>query len=341
MKIYPSMLFFSSVFLFYLMSQTNFSVKAAGNVSLTKGYSRNLLITSPICFDRSDIPTDEMHWLYMPKSANELATNEYYGYLAGQLIRNGVVNASDCPLNGLWPSGYANSCGLEKSHEISVKLQNVYDDEILAAGKEIGVPPVMIKQLIRYESQFWPVQMGPYHFGLGHLTYIGARNALLWNQSLFEDTYVQLVTNQLSTTDRPSQLLSMLDASCPPCAEKINIQKAEQSITYITKVLYAYCRQTTQIVYNATEKDPGTVVDYATIWKLTLLNYNVGPLCVYNAVNASYQATKPDESDETDQLTDKLSWDVISSYVDQKSCSRGIGYVQNITRPFYDFKINP
>ena len=32
----------------------------------------------------------------------------------------------------------------------------------------------MLKQLIRYESQFWPTRYGYYHFGLGHLTAPGA-----------------------------------------------------------------------------------------------------------------------------------------------------------------------
>jgi len=121
-----------------------------------------LAVTTPVCLDRSDIPPEEMHWLYFPKSASELATHEDYAYLSGQLIQNGIVDASDCPLGGLWPDGYANACGLAKTRQVSLYLQNVYDDEILAAGKDTGVPPVMMKQLIRYESQFWPVQWGFY-----------------------------------------------------------------------------------------------------------------------------------------------------------------------------------
>jgi hypothetical protein len=211
----------------------------------------------------------------------------------------------------------------------------------------------MLKQLIRYESQFWPVQMGPYHFGLGHLTYVGASNALLWNRALFDDAYAQQVTDPQAVTSLspnwPNQLLTMMDASCATCADKINISKAEQSIAYIAKVLLAYCRQTSQVVYNATKRSSSEVVDYATIWKLTLLNYNVGPLCVYNAVNTTYQSVEPDTADQS--LTDdenantnatitiqKLSWDLISSNIDDKNCSRGIGYVDNITRPYYDFK---
>ena len=135
--------------------------------------------TVPTCLDRSDIPNSEYHWLHVPAVPGELATSEYYGYLAGQLIIYGVVDASDCPLGGVWPTGYANACGLEATREEVIYLQNLYDEEILDAYRTVGTPPVLLKQLLRYESQFWPVRMGVYHFGLGHLTLIGAANALL------------------------------------------------------------------------------------------------------------------------------------------------------------------
>jgi hypothetical protein len=339
MKTYPSIMFFGGIFLFFMTSQMNLPKKVSTDVPPVQGNSINFINITPTCLDRSDIPENEMHWLYIPKDPSELATNEYYGYLSGQLIRTGVVNASDCPLNGLWPNGYANSCGMEKSHQVSIHLQNVYDEEILAAGKGVGVPPVMIKQLIRYESQFWPLQMGPYHFGLGHLTYLGARNALDWDRSLFEDTYAQYVSETpINTINWPRELLAVMDASCPNCAEKIDIPKAEQSIAYIAKVLMAYCRQTSQVIYNATKRNSSEVIDYATIWKLTLFNYNVGPLCVYDAVYASYQAA--DKGDADNPFT-RLSWDSIKGNIADKSCSRGINYVDNIIRPYYDFKITP
>jgi len=339
MKTYLWTMFLGGVFSFFLTTQMNLPLKPVTVAPLQAKYFSNV----PTCLDRSDIPDSEMHWLYIPKDSSELATNEYYGYLSGQLIKNGVVNASDCPLNGLWPNGYANACGLERTRQVSNRLQNVYDDEILAAGKGVGVPPVMIKQLIRYESQFWPLQMGPYHFGLSHLTYLGAKNALDWNRSLFDDAYVQNISGApVDSVNWSRQLLSMVDASCPTCADKIDIPKAEQSVGYIAKILLAYCRQASQIVYNATRKNSSEVVSYATIWKLTLMNYNVGPVCVYNAVHESYQAI--DESartDEEDGTPFKLSWDEIVGGINDKSCARGINYVDNITRPYYDFKINP
>ena len=291
----------------------------------------DLAVGTPVCLNRSNIPKEELHWLAMPSNSSELATNEYYGYLSGQLIKAGVVNASDCPLNGLWPTGYANSCGLEKTHEVSLYLQNVYDDEILAAGKNVGVPPLMIKQLIRYESQFWPVQIGFYHFGLGHLTYAGAQNALIWSRDLYEAVLAQ---SYPGITDLATELLSLMDASCPACTYKINIPKAEKSINYIAQVLMGFCKQTSQVVSNATDRNPGEVVSYATIWKLTLLNYNGGPMCVYDAVRESYHSQKP----ESGKL---MSWASIASQVDAKYCLVSLEYVESITGNYYEYEETP
>lgn len=283
---------------------------------------------TPVCLDRSNIPQSEMHWLYMPSSPNELATRENYGYLSGQLINSGVVDASDCPLNGVWPTGYANACGLEKTRQASLYLQNVYDDEILAAGKNIGVPPVMIKQLIRYESQFWPVRFGFYHYGLGHLTYLGAQNALQWSRDLYDSVASQAYPG---STDYAIQLLSLMDASCPTCPNKINIPKAEKSISYLAQILMGYCKQTSQVVSNATERNPGEVVTYPTIWRLTLLNYNAGPMCVYDAVRASYKADKPEGNE-------RMTWISIVERMDRRYCLLGLKYVDNITAKYYGFR---
>jgi hypothetical protein len=280
---------------------------------------------TPVCLDRSDIPDGELHWLSIPAQPSELATSEDYAYLSGQLIQAGVVNASACPLGGLWPDGYATACGLAKTRQASVYLQNVYDDEILAAGKDIGVPPVMIKQLIRYESQFWPVQWGPYHYGLGHLTKPGAATALFWNRDLYEAVSAEAP----GSADLPASLVSLMNAYCPTCSYGLDIPKAERSIRLIAQVLLAYCKQTTQIVYNATKVSPADVVDYTTIWKLTLLNYNAGPVCAFDAVKANFA------------LGTKLSWIGIANKLTLRMCIRGVGYSDTITAPYYEFGTTP
>ncbi len=281
--------------------------------------------TTPVCLDRSNIPPEELHWLAMPNSPSELATSEDYALLSGKLIQSGAVDARDCPLNGLWPSGYANGCGLEKTRQASLYLQNIYDGDILAAGKSTGVPPVMIKQLIRYESQFWPGQLGLDEFGLGNVTKAGATTALFWNLNLWQS----VATLSRTTADMPGHLLAILDSSCATCGPRIDIPKAQRSIAYMAEVLLGYCKQTTQVIYNATRQSPGDVVDYATIWRLTLLNYNAGPQCVFDAVKAGHMYGA------------KLSWTGIATYLNGFGCIRGVAYADRISAPYYNFGTTP
>lgn len=291
---------------------------------------------TPTCLNRADIPASEYHWLHVPASPGELATSEYYGFLAGQLIIYGVVDAEECPLGGVWPTGYANACGLDKTRDIVIELQNVYDDEILQAFHDTGVPPVMLKQLLRYESQFWPVRHGAYHFGLGHLTLIGASSALQWNPVLYGEICLETYNGpcpgnyigSYSSYDNilAGELLGLLDASCEDCEYKIDVDKAEDSVGLVAQILMGYCKQTSQIVYNVTGKFSGYTVDYATIWKMTLLNYNAGPHCVYNALNDIYTP----ESGE-------LTWSQISGSVSGDGCVSGVNYANGITGPYYGF----
>lgn len=322
MKAFSCVALFCIVFLLPLTSAAKLPQKNTNVLLNAAKEDGNLAVGTPVCLDRSNVPKGELHWLYMPSTSDELATKEYLGYLSGELIKAGVVDASECPMGGLWPNGYANSCGLEKTRTVSLYLQNVYDDEIFAAGRGFGVPPIMIKRLIRFESQFWPVRIGFYHFGLGHLTYLGAQNALAWSRDLYEA--VNTYSAPGTSGDMATTLLLMMDASCPTCEYKIDIPKAERSITYLAEALLGYCKQTSLVVSNATDMNAGEVVSYATIWRLTLLNYNAGPMCVYDAVRATYQARKPKPGE-------KYSWSLIASHLEDKSCLIGMQYVEKIT----------
>jgi hypothetical protein len=127
------------------------------------------------CLNRTNIDLNEMHWIYVPESASQLHTEENYYFLAGQLISNGVVDASTCPSNGLTLNGYANACGMDVAKEKVIVLQNAVDEAILKAYTDVGVPPVLLKQMIRTESQFWPSYYSNTHYGYGHITNIGMR----------------------------------------------------------------------------------------------------------------------------------------------------------------------
>ena len=117
-----------------------------------------------------------------------------------------------------------------------------------------------------------------------------------------------------------------MDASCADCEYKIDIEKAEASISLVAEVLIGYCKQTSQIVFNVTDQFSNYTVDYATIWKMTLLNYNAGPHCVYNALDNIYT---PD--------TDEITWEQISGAVTSGGCQAGVNYANMITEKYYDF----
>ncbi len=298
-------------------------------------YSKNLLQV-PTCIDQSNIKEEDKNWTYFPSTPYELNTNIPYSFLAGELIKAGAVDASECPLGGLWPSGFANACGVNEAREIVYKLQNIYDEDILKAGYDIGVPPVMLKQLIRYESQFWPGQYGPYHFGLSHLTFVGASTSLQWNPLLYEKVCLDVYGgpcpisysdyDPITDLTLSGNLLKLLDAECSDCEYNIDIDKAKDSIYYIADSLMGYCRQTSQIIFNVTENLSSYYVDYGTIWKLTLMNYNSGPYCVFDAVEKAFDFTEG-----------PFNWDHITNNTSGDLCLRGLNYANQITDDYYLF----
>jgi hypothetical protein len=274
------------------------------------------------CLNRVNIPTNQLHWTYIPTEASELETSVSYAFLAGQLIQSGAVDASYCPTGGVGYGGYANACG-QAAARPALLVQNSYDESIMEAWRSVGIPPVLLKQLIRYESQFWPGRYGASHYGLGHLTYLGAWTALQWNIALFHEVcnavYGGTCTTSLINDTMVYTLLNLMNAECADCPNKIDLPKAKRSIRLLAEVLLAYCNQTSHIVYNVTNKHSSETVDYVTIWKLTLMNYNAGPVCVYNAINSAY----PGQG--------RLEWYRIASRATGAQCKRGVDYANKIT----------
>jgi hypothetical protein len=295
----------------------------------------------PTCLDRDEdeIPDSEYHWLHLPFQASELRTSVPYVFLAGRLIQEGVVDASECPAGGLLRSGASNTCGLEKALTLVIEMQNMYDDEILNAGYQIGVPPVMLKQQFRYESQFWPGQHDEFHFGLGHLTAYGASTALLWSYDIYREVCQSIFGAPCAGPYRQTRnvyedifvgtLLSFVNADCPTCPQKIDYDKAEASVRLFALIDLAHCYQASQILYNITGRHSRNSVDYATIWKLALFNYNAGPGCLYEAAKTTLGNRVV------------LRWDEFVENVSGKSCLVGVDYVESVTGRFYDFTPAP
>ena len=95
----------------------------------------------------------------------------------------------------------------------------------------------------------------------------------------------------------------------------------------LAEVVLGYCYQTAQVINNATQWHSGDVVDYPTIWKLTLLNYNAGPKCVYDAVRAAFLKNNG-----------PVKWaDVVYQVGGNDQCIRGVTYANQITAKYFDF----
>lgn len=298
---------------------------AVENGEVSASYNNQQTIS--LCKNRVDISVDEMHWLFIPQRAADLRTEIQYPFLAGQLISSGAVDASSCPAGGLGSGGYANACGLAITKPLVNHFQNIYDEAIIQAWQDFGVPPILLKQLIRYESQFWPGPWGEVHFGLGHITFSGAHTALTWRPSLLNKICpLNDCAGRVDSTEI-MLLLQYMDASCPTCPWKIDEPKAIQSVSLLADAVYGHCEQTAKVVNNATKNLSTNIVNYETIWKLTLMNYNVGPNCVYDSVKNAYKNVKPL----------KVTWYDIMDYTTDKSCWRGIRYANQITEEVYTY----
>lgn len=302
-----------------------------GEVKGKEDFSRivgsNLNQGVPACKNRVNIPDEEMHWLYVPQNASELHTEIPYVFLAGQMISNGAVDASSCPAGGLTLDGSANACGLALTKQQVIQMQNAFDDAILQAWVDYGVPPVVLKQLFRYESQFWPGRWGKYHYGLGHVTFFGAHTALVRRPDLLNK--VCSITGDCSTdinSPNFNALLTLMDAYCPTCQNKVDMPKAQASVGLVAQVVYSYCEQSSQLVFNATGLISTAILDYPTLWKLSLMDYNAGATCVFDTINAAYRHTQS-----------TVTWYDIEQFAQGDVCIQGVAYANRITEPFYNF----
>jgi len=309
-----------------------------GGINLNASQTRNVSAqTVHPCLNRMNVPLDELHWLYAPESADQLYTEEPYFFLAGQLIANKAVDASICPSGGLMYNGYANACGMATALPTVIIVQNMPNEPILQAWKEVGVPPVLLKQLIRRESQFWPSlyttgendYFYAYEYGYGHITPIGMQNALQWNHDLYAKVCSVSDVNCAYNLDIVNQVLYSLNATCDTCKYGINPNLVNYSVDILAEAVLGHCYQTSQLVFNATEWHPSMVVDYATIWKLTLMNYTAGPQCVFDTIASTFEITDG-----------PMDWSEISANVEGEHCIYGLAYANQITAKYFDFPPN-
>ncbi len=271
------------------------------------------------------------HWLSTPQDASELSSDIPYSYLSANLILQGAVDASACPDGGLIPGGGANQCGQEAARSAAEAWQNQFDDLIMRASSDTGVPAQLLKNLFARESQFWPgVFKEVSDIGLGQLTENGADTTLLWNPSFYAQ-YCPLVLSAQACADGylhlsqqnqallRAALVSSVNATCNNCALGIDLSRADFSIGVFAHTLLATCEQAGQVIYNTVRQSPGAVASYEDLWKFTLVDYNAGPGCLSLAVN------------ETWNTEHKLTWDLLSNHF-TPVCAPARDYVNDISK---------
>ncbi len=269
-------------------------------------------------------------WLTTPSDPSQLKSFVSYYYLAGALIQQGAVDASDCPDNGLQSAGVANECGVTKAQPALVDWQNQFDTEIIQVANDTDVPAQLLKNIFSRESQFWPGMFQSYQeVGLGQLTDKGADTALLWNSSFFSQFCPLVFQTQVCeqgygnlTPDQQSVLrgamVQKVNAACPNCTAGIDLSQANFSISIFARSLLANCGQVGQIIFNTTNQQAGDVSSYEDLWKFTLVNYNAGPGCLVTALQTAYQQGQP------------LNWENVSSYL-EPACQGAIQYVEDVS----------
>jgi hypothetical protein len=271
-------------------------------------------------------------WLYTPSQASDLATNEPYLYLAGRLLQSGLQSAPDCPYNGLLPSGFASPCGLTATRSEVSAWQNRFDEAIYKSSVENAVPASLMKRIFAQESQFWLGQTTDnQHFGIGQITEGGIDPLFL----SYPDFYAQVCTDVLSVetcktkyADLSNQnkafirgyfVRTVIDASCPDCANKYDAKKAGETIDIFAKLVVANCEQVGRVIGDITEQKPGIVSTYDDLWRYTLLNYNGGSGCVSGAIEATVKADEP------------VDWLHVSKRL-QSHCKGSLDYVEIVSR---------
>jgi hypothetical protein len=181
-----------------------------------------------------------------------------------------------------------------------IDWQNQFDVAIWAAGRDIGIPPLILKTLIEQESQFWPGNSirAFYEYGLGQLSPVGADVALRWDNELYATVcsavfydcsyaYGRLPSNAQALMR--GGLMTVFNSECATCPHGIDLDKAQESIPVLARTLRSNCYQVNYIMdMNGLESN------YEDLWRMTLVSYHSGFQCLNSAlVTLKYNNLEP------------------------------------------------
>jgi hypothetical protein len=158
------------------------------------------------------------------------------------------------------------------------------------------------------------------------ITGIGMQNAVEWNPSLYAKVCLASASGNCLGYEISNQALASLVNICETCEYGIDVNGAYRSVDILAEALMAHCYQTAHLVANATGWNASLAMDYATLWKLTLMDYNAGPNCVINSVTSTFKVTEG-----------PMNWSDISAKVNGDDCIRGLTYANQITARYRYF----
>ena len=272
------------------------------------------------------IPNQLPRWLQTSIPTESLYTENRYDLLAGQLLRTKLVDGSACPSGGLNSDGSPNACGLEAAQVEVETWQNRYDGQIVSAGQQNSVPPLVIKAMIAVESQFWPgANWVKGEIGLGQMTEFGA-DLLLANQpARYQKVCRQALRPEVCDFPflfQPASNQSMLrglvlksiDATCSSCTGGINMAKGEQAVDVLAETLAASCVQSGRVIFWATGHRPAELMSYEDFWRFALANYHSGAGCMFQALQRAGNST---------------GWSGIAANL-SPGCASGLVYIRRI-----------
>jgi len=203
-----------------------------------------------------------------------LETDHYYYYLAGQILLESPLEGQLCHNYGI--SGqYATNCGVMAVFEQTYQYQNAYNEEITVASHETGVPNRIIKRILAVESQFYPNAFGiAGERGLYQFTRDGADTLFRWNGPFYVkicgeywDYCGQYGYDSLADWQR-DVLIN-------------HVMTDPNNLYYLGSALKSNAYQITQVLDSVLGiEDPGGVLSYEDLWKITVLNYHAGPTLV-------------------------------------------------------------
>jgi hypothetical protein len=249
-----------------------------------------------------------------PGLPSDLSTQNTYLLLAGSLIQDGKVDASQCPGGGLLLNGTANECGEKAARALVILWQNHYDTQILNAALVNEVPARLLKAVIARETQFWPRADTPYELGLGRVTANGADLLLNWNV----DFFVSLCTNMYSRSECAAGFSSLTNQQKIILrAKTLAAVGTSDEINLIAAILRASSAQVVQLIKNVTGNDVASVVPtLEDMWAMSIGNYHSGSGCIGFAL-------------ESQAPHDTIAWADVANNL-PAGCEAGKSYVDEV-----------